>query len=159
MYFTYLNFFIVSRHFPCPIVFVSHFARFSCFSPYHILPCEFLIFLVCHFSPHIPGPTIWVSHFPCWWVLLPYHRSYSRHVSFSRFSVFLKIFQVKECLFLISMFFTFLTKIQVLQCVSHTSSVSLFLSIFQVIQCLCLIFHIFQFSCHCTVRTVCISHI
>ena len=33
-------------------------------------------------------------------------------------------------------------------CISHTSRFSLFLSIFKVIECLCLIFHVFQFSCH-----------
>ena len=56
------------------------FSVFHCFLPYamsysvcfsfHILPCQFLIFLICWFSRHIPGPKMWVSPFPFWWVLL-----------------------------------------------------------------------------------------
>ena len=38
---------------------VSHFAIFSVvLAIFHVLPCEFLIFLVWPFSRHIPGPTV-----------------------------------------------------------------------------------------------------
>ena len=65
MYFSYLKFFTVSYHIPCPTVCVSHFTRFSVFlAIFHVLLCEFLIFLVCLFSRQIPGSTVFVSHFP-----------------------------------------------------------------------------------------------
>ena len=38
------------------------------------------------------------------------------------------------------------------------STFSVFLAIFQVIQCLCIIIHVFQFSCHIPGPTVLISH-
>ena len=47
-----------------------------------LLPCEFLIFLICQFSCHIPVPTVGNFHF-------------------SRFLVFLAIFQVLQCTLLI----------------------------------------------------------
>jgi hypothetical protein len=98
------------------------FHVFECFSPYsrsysvcfsfctffsvflaifHVLPCEFLIFLVCPFSRHILGPTLCVSHFPHISVFSPQSSSYSVCFSFSTFSVFLTIFQVLSCEFLI----------------------------------------------------------
>jgi hypothetical protein len=130
-------------------------------------------------SRHISYPTIWASHFPRMSLFSPYSRSYNVSFSFSLLVSFIAIFQVLQWAFLIfhdfqcflpysrsysacvsfSMFFSFLNKIQVLQFVFLNSRFLLFLSIFQVIQCLCLIFHVFQFSFHYTVPTVCISHI
>jgi hypothetical protein len=89
------HFFTVSRSFTGPTGCVSHFARFfQCFSPYSrsyhdfliflfasfldifkVLQCVFLIFHVFQFSGHITGPNVFISHF-------------------SRYSVFLAIFQV-----------------------------------------------------------------
>ena len=100
---------------------VSHFARFSVFLPiFQVLPCEFLIFLVCQFSRHFPGPTVCLSHFTRFSVFSLYSRSYhdlliflvchfSRHIQiptvcdfhFARFSVFLAICNVLTCEFLI----------------------------------------------------------
>ena len=91
--FPFSTFLSVSRHIPGQTVFVSHFPRFSVFSPYsrsnsvfvsfftffsflaifHVLECEFLIFHVFQFSRHNPGSIVCISHF-------------------SRFSVFLAIF-------------------------------------------------------------------
>jgi hypothetical protein len=95
---SFYTFFSAYRHIPGHTVFLSHFPLFSVFSPqswsyklyfifqvfncfflhysmsysvcfsfwrfsvylpiFHVLPCEFLIFLVCQFSRHIPGPTM-----------------------------------------------------------------------------------------------------
>ena len=105
VYFSYFKFFTVSGYIPgptvcvsfclffrvscnisCPIMWVSHFPRFSEFlTTFHVLPCEFLIFLLCQFSRHIPDPKIRVSHFPFWSVFTPYSRSYIVHFSFSTF--------------------------------------------------------------------------
>jgi len=116
-----------SRHNLGPTVCISNFSRFSlfltifqvlqcvflilhvfpCFSPYYrsyhdfiiflvcqfsrpikVLECVFLIFHVFQFSRHITGPNVFISHF-------------------SRFSVFLAIFQVIQCLCLIFHIFQF----------------------------------------------------
>jgi hypothetical protein len=74
-----------------------------------------------------------VSHFSRFSVFSPYSRSYSVCVSFS-------------------MFFRFLAKIQVLQCVFF-----IFLIKIQVLQCLLLIFHVFSVSHHIPGPTLCVS--
>ena len=44
-----------------------HFSFFTFFSVslviFYVLPCEFLIFLLCQISSHIPGPIVFVSIF------------------------------------------------------------------------------------------------
>ena len=117
-------------------------AGFFCFVLFCFLPfCRsycvpFTLFHVFQFSCHIPvlpfstfysvfwhilGPRLWISHFP-------------------RFSVFITIFQVLQCVFLILPPF------------------SVFLAIYQVLQCAVLIFLICHFSCHIQDPTVCVSH-
>ena len=111
-----------------------------------------------HFSSHIPGPTGYISHF-------------------SPISVFLTIFQVLPCEFLIFLICQFAHHIQGLQCVFlffhdyqfsrhmpgpteyiyHFSRFSVLLTIFQIIHCLCIIIHMLQFSHHNTGSRVCIS--
>ena len=107
-----------SQHIPGPRVCIAHFSRFSvflticqvihdcvlffsflaiiqvpecaflifhvfeCFSPYSRSNCFCLTFYVFQLSCHTPCPTMCISHFPC-------------------FSVFLAIFQVPHCLYLI----------------------------------------------------------
>ena len=86
---------------------VSHLHVFPCFSPYSSSYHDFLIFLVCQFSRHI-------KVLEC--VFLIFHVfQFSRHITgpnvfishFSRFSVFLAIFQVIQCLCLIFHIFQF----------------------------------------------------
>jgi hypothetical protein len=68
---------------------------------FQVIPFEFLIFLICPFSCHIPGPTVCVSHFPRFSAFSSYSWSYNVHFKFSRFSVFLAIFQVLQFVFFI----------------------------------------------------------
>jgi hypothetical protein len=98
---------------------------FHCLWPYSgPFECAFLFFLVFLFSCHIPGPTVYISHF-------------------SRFSLFLAIFQVLACKSLIYFLVSFLAIFQIVQCVSHFPHFSVFLEIFQVLFCEILFF--FQF--------------
>ena len=119
-----------SRHIPGPTVCVFHFARFSVFlTIFQLLTCEFLIYFVSFFRNN-PVPIVCVSHFPCFSVFSTCSRSYSVYFfHFSRFSVFLGIFQVLSHEFLFSMLVTFC-------------------AIFQVLQCTILIFHLLSVSCH-----------
>jgi hypothetical protein len=111
------------------------------------------------FSRYIPNPRLCISHFP-------------------NFSVFLTIFQVLQCLFLIlpifqcfspysrsyhvsfsfSLFVSFLAIFQVLMCFFYFPRFLSFLVIFQVLECAFPIFHVFQFSCHIPGPTVSVSH-
>jgi hypothetical protein len=124
---------------------------------------RFSLFTFFSVSRHMPGPKVCVSHY-------------------SRFSVFLAIFQVLQCAFFIfhifqgffflpysrsnnvcfSFFFNvFHVSLHILGprvCIAQFSRFSVFLSIIQVIQCLCLIFYVFQFCRHNPGPTVCISH-
>jgi hypothetical protein len=76
-------FFSVSHHIPGPTFCVSHFPRFSVFSPY---PSSYSR----HFSfsrfftgfCHIPGQTVFVYHFQRFSVFSPYSRSYYVYISF-----------------------------------------------------------------------------
>ena len=110
VYFSYLKFFTVSYHIPCPKVcfsfhtFFSVSCHISCptmwFSPFprfsvvsflaifKVLQCVCLILNLFLFPRHHPGPTVDISHF-----LL--------------FSVFLAILHVIQCLFLIFQFLLF----------------------------------------------------
>ena len=107
MFFSILTFFTVSRHFPGPTVCGSHFTRLSVFSPYsRSYSVQFSVFLFFSVSCHIPCHRVFVSHFTRF--------SDSRHNSgptvcishfFLRFSLFLSIFHVLHCVFLILQFF------------------------------------------------------
>jgi hypothetical protein len=90
--FSFCMFFSVSRHIPGCTVCASHFVCFSLFlAIFKVLPCEFLIFLVCQYSHHFPDPTVCGSPFPCISDFLPCSRSSSVCVSFSKFFRFLTI--------------------------------------------------------------------
>ena len=104
-----------------------------------VLPCVFLIFHDFQFSLHTPGLQCAFLIFHVFQCFSPYSMSYSVCFSFSMIFSFPAILHVLQCAFLFS---TFL----------------LFLAIFQIKQCLFLIFHVFQFSCHIPVPTVCLSH-
>ena len=102
-----------------------------------------LIFSV---SRHIPGPAVCISHIRRFSVFLPYSRSYTVHISFSKFFSFLAIFQVLQCPFLIFHGFQFTCHISGLTvCISHIPYFSVFLAIFQALQCAFLLFKIFSF--------------
>ena len=138
---------------------VSHFARFSGFlAIFHILPCDFLIFLFCKFSSHIPDPTKRVSHFPCWSDFSPYSSSCSVHFSFTRFQCFSPYSRSNSVYFSFFTFSIFLAILHVLQFAFH---------IYHVLQCLLHIsgpkvcvshFRRVSVSCHTPGPTVCISH-
>ena len=157
-------------HFPCFLVFLAIF---------QVLQCLCLIFHIFQFSLQNPGTTMGISHilrlslfltffpvlqsvflyFTRFSIFSPYSRYYhdfliflpyqfSRHIKgptvcvshFPHFFRFLAIFQVLQWAFLI---------FQVFQCFS-AYSMSMFL---------CIIFHVFQFSCHKAGTTVYISNI
>ena len=140
MYFSFFKFFTVSCHSPVPTVCVSHFSHFSVFlTIFQLLTCEFLIYFVSFFRNN-PVPIVCVSHFPCFSVFSTCSRSYSVYFfHFSRFSVFLGIFQVLSHEFLFSMLVTFC-------------------AIFQVLQCTILIFHLLSVSCHISGLSMWVSH-
>ena len=151
-----------SCHIPGPTGYISHFSRFSLFlTIFQVLQWVCLIFQFFEFTLPIPVPTMWVSHFRLS-VFSPYSWSYSVCVSFSTFSIFLALFQVLTCTFLIFHIFPRLS----LYTRSYHASFSFsllvsFLTIFQVLQCaflIFLIFHIFSVSFHIPAHTVCVSH-
>ena len=81
-----------------------------------LLPCEFLIFLICQFSCHILVTTLCNFHF-------------------SRYSVFLATFQDLQCLFLIFHLFLFSRHIPCpTVCILTFSRFSLFLIKIQILQ-------------------------
>ena len=101
-----------------------------------------LIFDVFQFSRSIPGPTVSVSNF-------------------ARFSMFLAISQVLQCVFLILHFFQCFSPYgrSYSVCVSFSNIfLFCFLTIVHVPQCVFLIFHVFYcFSPHYKSYTVCFS--
>ena len=137
-----------SSHKPGPTVCISHFSSFSQFlAIFQVLQCVFLIFHLFQFSHYIIINKVSISLFPKFF-------SVSRHIPcptvcishFSRFSVFLDVFQILQCRCFIFHVFQFSCHIPgPTVCISHFSRFSVFLAIFQVIQCLCLIFHCFHF--------------
>ena len=103
------------------------FHVFQCFSPYsRSYSVTFSFFTFFSVSHHTPGPTVWLSHF-------------------SRFSVFLAIFQFIVWLCLIFPIFQFSHQNPgPTVCIYHISRFSVFLAIFQFLQCVFLILHFFQ---------------
>ena len=110
--------FLIFSPYTDPRVYISHFSCFSLFlAIFQVLPCEFLSFLLGNFSRHIQGHTVFVFHFPRFSVFSPYSRSNSVCVSFSLFFNFLSIIQVLQCYFSFFMFSQFLAILEVPQCV------------------------------------------
>ena len=140
--------FHVSGHIPGPTVCICHCSRFTVFlNIFQVVQCVFLIFHLFQFSHYIIINKVSISLFPKFF-------SVSRHIPcptvcishFSRFSVFLDVFQILQCRCFIFHVFQFSCHIPgPTVCISHFSRFSVFLAIFQVIQCLCLIFHCFHF--------------
>ena len=136
MNYSFFTFFTVSRHIPGPVLGVSHFARCSVFlGIFQVQSCEFLIFLVGQYSCHILVPMCTFIIFHVFQCFSPKSRFYSvyfsffmfftvsRHIpgptvcvsQFSCFSVFLALFHVLSCEFLILIVCQFSRPIQVLQ--------------------------------------------
>ena len=90
-------------HIPGSTVFVSHFLRFSVFSPLsRSLSVHFSFSMFLSVSCHIPGQKVFVSHFPHFFSFLAiFYVLQCAFITFSGFSVFLTVFQVIECLCLI----------------------------------------------------------
>jgi hypothetical protein len=116
---------------------------FSCFSVFlailRVIQCCDL-FHVCQFSRHNTGPRVWISHI-------------------SRSSLFLVIFHVLQCVFLIlHIFQCFLPYFMSYRVNFSISSFVSFLFINQVLQFNFLLFQIGQFSCHIPGLSLCVSH-
>jgi hypothetical protein len=129
-------------------VFVSHFPRFSVFSPYsrsYSVFSPFAYFSV--FFYQIPGPTVCFSQFARLSVFLAIFQDI--HFSSLIFHViqFSATFQVIECFFLILQVFQFPRHNPgTTVCIFHFSRYSPCFDIFQVLLCVFLIFHDFKFS-------------
>ena len=106
--FSFSIFVSVSRRIPCPTMWVSAFPFWSVFLPYsrsYSVQFSFLTFF--SVSCHIPGHTVFLSHFPRYSV---FHHNLGPRVCISHFSCFLlspALFQVLQCVFLISHVFQF----------------------------------------------------
>ena len=133
--------FLIFSPYTDPRVYISHFSRFSLFLVmFQVLPCEFLGFLVGHFSRHIQSPTVFVSHFPHFSGSRHIHIlefvcliflvfQFSRHIPcptvcisrffFSFFTAFRAIYHFLQCLFRISMIFSFFFLTPLLLCISN----------------------------------------
>jgi hypothetical protein len=135
-------------------VYIYHFSCFLLFlSISQVKPCLCLVSHVIQFSRHIPGQTVFESHFPQFSLFLAIFQEL--------FVSYLAIFQVKQCLFSFSTFFSLMAIFQFLACeflIFFRFPGLLPQSIFQVLQCVCLIFLNFQFSRHIPGPTVCVSH-
>ena len=128
-------------------MFVFHLPRFSVFLPhsmwksvcvsfstlyifltiFHVLQCVCHIFHILHFSSHIRGPTVCISHFSRYSLFLAISTSYSVCFPFCSFSVFLAIFQVLPCEFLIFHLFQCFSSYSRSKCIfSHFPHFSVF---------------------------------
>ena len=96
-----------------------NFPPFSVFlAIFHVLKCVFLIFCDFQFSRHIPDPTVCISHFSHFSVILSFFKASSGCFSFSMIFSFLAIFQFLQWTFLnIPPFSVFLAIFHVLKCV------------------------------------------
>ena len=157
---SHIHVFLVSWHIPNPRLCISHFPRFSVFlAIFQVLPCEFLIFLVCQFSRHIPGYTVCVSHFPRFFQFSHHNPGptvcMSQFIRFSGFSPYSRSYH-DFLIFNVCQFSQHINNPT--SCVSHFPRFSGF-SPYSRSYTVCLIFHVFQFSHHNPGPTVCISHI
>jgi hypothetical protein len=133
-------------------VFVSHFPRFSVFSPYsRSYNAHFSFFKIFCVSRHISIPTVCVSHFPRFSVFFALFQvklcscQNFQDFHFTCFSVFLAIFQVLPCefhIFLVCQFYWHIPSPTV--CLSHFPFFFQFSHIVKILGCAFLIFHIFQ---------------
>ena len=132
MYISFFTFLSVSRHISRPTVCVSHFTLFSVFLSYsRFYRVHFSFFTFLSISCHIPGPTVFVSHFPHFSVFSSEPEpTYTVCISrFLCFSVFLAIFHVLLCVFLIFHDFQFHRHTPgPTVCISHFPRFSKFLS-------------------------------
>jgi hypothetical protein len=161
-------------HFPRFSVFLaifrsySVFLSFSTFFSFLALIRSYIVYFsfstILSVSQYISLPIFCVSHFPNFSIFSPYSRSYSVHFSFSPYSVFLPIFHILQCVFLIFHYFEFschdpgptvcISHFLPFQCsspyfTSYSACFSFFmifcfLAIFQTLQCAFLIFHVFE---------------
>ena len=159
----------------------SFYSFVSFLTIFHVLQCAFLIFLVRFFLAIFMVLQCAFLIFHVFQCFLPFSRSYRVYVSFStllnflakiqvsnphisHFSLFLTIFQVLQCAFLIFhgfscfsaysrcysvcfsfySFVSFLAIFHVLQCAFLIFLVHSFLAILEVLQCAYPIFHVFQ---------------
>ena len=119
---------------------------------------SFFMFFQC-FSPYFKSYSLCFS-LSMNWSFSPYSRSCDMHLSFSTFSVFLAIFQVKQWFCLFFHVFQYSRHIPGHTVwISHFPPISVFLATFNFLQLVFLIFHEFQFSRHTPGPSVCISHI
>lgn len=89
VHFSFYTFFqCFSPHSSSYSVCFSFCTFFSFLTTFQVLPCEFLIFLVCQVSRYIPGPTVCVSHFPRFRFSCPIPGSIMCVIHFPHFSVF-----------------------------------------------------------------------
>ena len=157
-------FFSVSCHIPGHTVFVSHFPRFSFFSPksrsYSVYFSYFTFFIL---SLHIPSHTVFASHFPRFSVFLPQSSSYSVYFSYLKFfTVSYLPYSMSYSVILISHAFQCFSPYFLYYYVSFSfSSFFSFLALFQVLQSVsvCLILHVFPFPSHNPGPRVYISHL
>ena len=112
-------------HIPGQTMFVSHFSRFSFFSPYsRSYSAHFSFSTFFSVSCYIPCQTVFVSHFSHYFFLTS-----GFFLIFHVFIIFFAIIPVLECVF--SPLFSFS---HVLQCVFFIFQNCQFLAIFQVLQ-------------------------
>uniref|UniRef100_A0A0V1KJV0 Uncharacterized protein n=1 Tax=Trichinella nativa TaxID=6335 RepID=A0A0V1KJV0_9BILA len=127
VFFSILTFFTVSRHFPGPTI-LAIIQDQQC-----VMQCLCFIFHVFLFSRYTPDPTVCISHFSC-------------------FSLFLAIFQILPCEFLIFIVCQFFRRIPYHKCYLHKPGATLCISQFS-----CSSF--FTVSRHSPVPTVVSHHI
>ena len=88
LHFLFITFFSFSRHIPGYTVFVSHYQRFSIFSPYSMsYSMHISFFTLFTVSPYFPSPTVFVSHFERFYMFLVIFQalpwfSHFHHLSF-----------------------------------------------------------------------------
>ena len=186
--------FLIFHPFQCfSLYFMSNSVCVSFFTLFSFLVSGFFSFFTfLNVSRHIPGPTVCAFHFPNFSVYSSYSRSYRVHFSFSTlfnvflpysrsnnvcvsfftFFIFLAVFQVLQCAFLIfhlfqcfllysmsnSVFILFFSLFSFLKSVffSHFPRFFHFFAINPVLECL--FFPPFQFSHHISRPTVCVFH-
>ena len=139
--------------------FTSYSVCFSfhmCFSisrQFNVSLCEFLLFLICHFSRHITGPTVCNFHFSRFSGYIPCHTLLC--LIFHNFQFYRQNPGTTVC---ISHYFTYSTVSSLILgpivCVSQFAHFPVFFHIFHVLQYEFLIFLAFHFSCHITSPTM-----
>ena len=139
---------------------MSHFPCFSVLlTIFQVIQCLCFVFHVFQFSCHIPGKRVFLFHFPRFSFISPYSRSDSVFVTFSTFCIFIAIYQVRQCAFLI--FHVFQCFLPYSRYYHVSFSFLLFYSVSHHIPDLIVFwshFPHFSFFGHNPGATVCISH-